>query len=196
MKVAALVLAADVGSGFDRCKYLSRFRGTTLIEHVVGEVQKWPVDAVVVVLGPQAESILEATDFGESIIVIDLEWEEGEAAALRVGIDTLYRLDEFDTVVLIHADQTGSRANEVERLLDQHRSGHRPAVVPKYRYAAGHPVVIGDSLWPRLIGMEGSATFDQILQSHPDWVDEVWFDRLPVRRVHTPDDVADILELR
>ncbi len=196
MKTAALVLAADVGSGFDGCKYLSEFRGTTLIEHVVGEVHKWPVDTVVVVLGPHAEGILEAADLGVSIVVIDLEWEEGEAAALRVGIDTLYRLDEFDTVVLIHADQTGSRADEVERLLEQHRSGHRPAVVPKYRYATGHPVVIGDSLWPRLIGMEGSATFDQILQSHPDWVDEVWFDRLQVRRVHTPDDVADILELR
>lgn len=196
MKTAALILAADVGSGFDGCKYLSAFRGTTLIEHVVGEVHKWPVDAVVLVLGPQAEGILDAADFGESIIVIDLEWEEGEAAALRVGIDTLYRLDEFDTVVLIHADQTGSRSDEVERLLEQHRSGHRPAVVPKYRYATGHPVVVGDSLWPRLIGMEGSATFDQILQSHPDWVDEVWFDRLQVRRVHTPDDAADILELR
>lgn len=196
MKVAALVLAADVGSGFDECKYLTDFRGSTLIEHVVAEVQAWPVDSVIVVLGSHAETILDRTDLGESIIVIDLEWEEGEAAALRVGIDTLYRLDEYDTVVLTYADHPGSRPQEVARLLEQYRSGHRPAVVPKYRYVVGHPVVIGETLWPRLISMEGSAGFDQILQAHPDWVDEVWFDRLPVPRVHTPEDVADILKLR
>ncbi len=196
MKVAALVLAADVGSGFDECKYLTEFRGSTLIEHVVAEVHRWPVDAVIVVLGSHAEAILDRTDLGESMIVIDLEWEEGEAAALRVGIDTLYRLDEYDTVVLTYADHPGSRPDEVARLIEKYRSGHRPAVVPKYRYVVGHPVVLGETLWPRLISMEGSAGFDQILQAHPDWVDEVWFDRLPVPRVHTPEDVADILKLR
>ena len=113
-----------------------------------------------------------------------------------MGIDALYRFDEFDTVVLIHGDQTGSRPDEVARLLEHHRSGHRPAVVPKFRYAGGHPVVVGDVLWPRLVNMEGSATFDQVLQAHPDWVDEVWFDRLPTRRVREPDDILDILEPR
>jgi CTP:molybdopterin cytidylyltransferase MocA len=196
VKVAALVLAADIGSGFDGSKYLAAFRDTTLIEHVVGEVRQWPVDEVIVVLGPAAEDILADSDLGDATVVIDLEPKEGEAAALRVGIDTLYRLDEFDTVVLIHADQTGSKPEEVGRLLEQHRSGHKPAVVPKFRYATGHPVVIGEILWPRLMSMEGSATFDQILQTHTDWVDEVWFDRLPVRRVLTPDDVVDILQPR
>jgi len=196
VKVAALVLAADTGSGFDGSKYLTAFRDKTLIEHVVGEVRQWPVDDVFVVLGPYADDILSAADLGDVTVVIDLEPKEGEAAALRVGIDTLYRLDEFDTVVLIHADQIGSNPEEVARLIEQHQEGHKPAVVPKFRYAVGHPVVLGEILWPRLISMEGSATFDQILQTHTDWVDEVWFDRLPIRRVLTPDDVVDILQPR
>jgi CTP:molybdopterin cytidylyltransferase MocA len=196
VKVAALVVASDVGSGFAGSKFLSGFRGTTLIEYVLAEVRRWPVDQVFVVLGPDAEAILEAADLGEVIVVIDLEAEEGEAAALRVGIDTLYRLDEYDTVVLIHADQPGSRPEEVARLIGQHRAGHKPAVVPKYRYATGHPIVIGEVLWPRLANLEGAATVDQMLRAHPDWVDEVWFDRLPARRAHTPDDLVDILQHR
>jgi nicotine blue oxidoreductase len=196
VKVAALVIAADLGSGFSGSKYLVPFRGAKLIEAVVAEVHDWPVDSVIVVLGPDAESILDNADLGEATVVIDLEWEEGEAAALRVGIDTLYRSDEFDTVVLTYADQPGSRSAEVGRLLEHHKEGHRPAVVPKYRYAPGHPVVIGETLWPRLVSMEGSAGFDQILQAHPDWVEEVWFDRLPSPRVRTPDDLEDILNLR
>lgn len=192
LKVAAMVLAADVGSGFDGSKYLAAFRDSTLIEHVMSEVHGWPVDSVFVVLGPNAEEILDQADLGDATVVIDLQGQESDAASLRVGIDTLYRLDEFDTLVLIHADYPGSRGDEVLRMLEQHRESHRSAVVPKYRYAVGHPVVIGDGLWPRLISMEGTASFDQLLQAHPDWVDEVWFDRLPGRRVLTPDDLVDV----
>lgn len=192
MKVAAMVLAADVGSGFVGPKHLAPFRGSTLIEAVVAEVSKWPVDIVIVVLGPNAEEIVDRADLGEAIVVIDLEWKEGEAAALRVGIDTLYRLDEYDTVVLTHADYPGTRADEVARLIEKHHESHKPAVVPKFRYAVGHPVVIGEMLWPRLISMEGASSFDQILATHPDWVEEVWFDRLPGKRALTSDDLADI----
>ena len=196
MKVAAMVLAADVGSGFVGPKHLAPFRGSTLIEEVVAEVHQWPVDEVIVVLGPHAEEIVDRADLGDAIIVIDLEWKEGEAAAVRVGIDTLYRLDEFDTVVLTHADYPGTGADEVARLLEQHTDGHKPAVVPKYRYAIGYPAVIGEMLWPRLISMEGASVFDQILATHPDWVEEVWFDRQPAKRAMTPDDLIDIESVR
>ncbi len=196
MKVAALVIAADGGVGFSGSKYLTPFRGSTLLEHVVGEVASWPVDTVVVVLGADAENVLANTELGDVVLVIDLEWEEGEAAALRVGIDTLYRMDEFDTVVLTYGDQPDTRADEVSRLLDQHRSGHRPAVVPKYRYTVGRPAVLGEVLWPRLLSMEGTSGVDQLLQTHPDWVDEVWFDRLAPRRVQTRDDLERVLKLR
>lgn len=196
MKVAALVLAADAGSGFEGSKYLAPFRDSTLIEEVIAEVQQWPIDQVIVVLGPDAEEILEKADLGDAMVVMDLEWGEGEAASLRVGIDTLYRLDEFDTLVLIHADEPGSRGEEVLRLLDKHRDSHRPAVVPKYRYAVGHPIVVDEMLWSRLISMEGTASVDQLLQAHPDWVEEVWFDRLPGRRALTPEDLVDIQSAR
>ncbi len=191
-----MVLATDVGAGFEGPKHLAPFRTSTLIEEVVAEVQQWPVDTVIVVLGPDAEEIIDVADLGDSMLVIDLEWAEGEAASLRVGIDTLYRLDQFDTLVLIHADQPGSRGEEVLRMLEHHRDSHRPAVVPKFRYALGHPVVIGEALWPRLISMEGKSSFDQLLQVHADWVEEVWFDRLPGKRALTPEDLADIESAR
>lgn len=191
-----MVLAADVGSGFAGSKYLAEFRDSTLIEHVVAEVNQWPVDSVIVVLGPDAEEILDKADLGDATVVIDLEGQQSDAGSLRVGIDTLYRLDEFETLVLIHADYPGSRGEEVLRMLEHHRESHKLAVVPKFRYAVGHPVVIGEGLWPRLISMEGTASFDQLLQAHPDWVEEVWFDRLPGKRVLSADDLVDLQSLR
>jgi CTP:molybdopterin cytidylyltransferase MocA len=196
VKVAALVLAADAGPEFAGSKYLAPLRNSSLIEEVVAEVRQWPVDEVIVVLGPDAEAIVDRADLGDATIVIDLEWSEGEASLLRVGIDTLFRLDEFDVLVFTHADEPGSRGEEVLRMLDKHRESQRPAVVPKYRYAVGHPIVLGELLWPRLISMEGTASIDQLLQAHPDWVTEVWFDRLPGKRVMTPDDLIDIQSAR
>lgn len=196
MKTAAIVLAVDDSPGFPSSKYLSQFRGATLIETVVAEVHKWPVDTVLVVLGAAADEILERADLGDSLIVIDLEPDGGAVAGLRIGIDTLYRLDDYDTAVLMHADQPGSSAIEVARMLEHHRAGHRPAVVPKYRYSIGHPVVVGEVIWPRLISTEGTTSFDRVLQAHPDWVDEVWFDRLPPRRVSSPGDLDDLLKVR
>ncbi len=196
MKVAAIVLAADAGSGFDGPKHLAPFRSSTLIEEVVAEVHQWPVDTVIVVLGPDAEEILQAADLGDAMLVVDLEWEEGAAASLRVGIDTLYRLDEYDTLVLVDADQPGTRGDEVLRMLERRRESHRPAIVPKFRYAVGRPIVVGEELWPRLISLEGTASVDQLLQAHPDWVEEVWFDRLPGKRARTPEDLVDISSAR
>ena len=196
MKVAAILLALDDSPGFEGSKYLSQFRGATLIETVVSDVRKWPVDTVLVVLGAAADDILERADLGESLIVVDLEPDGGAVSGLRIGIDTLYRLDEYDTAVLMHADQPGSSAAEVARMLEHHRSGHRPAVVPKYRYTTGHPVIVGEVIWPRLISMEGTTSFDRVLQAHPDWVEEVWFDRLPPRRVSGPGDLEDLLKVR
>lgn len=196
MKTAAIVLAVDESPGFPGSKYLSQFRGATLIETVVAEVHKWPVDAVLVVLGAAADEILARADLGDSLVVVDLEPNGGAVAGLRIGIDTLYRLDEYDTAVLMHADQPGSSASEVARMLEHHRAGHKPAVVPKYRYSIGQPVVVGEVIWPRLISMEGTTGFDRVLQAHPDWVDEVWFDRLPPRRVSSPGDLEDLLKVR
>lgn len=196
MKVAALALAADAGSGFDGSKYLSPLRDSTLIETVVAEIHTWPIDAVIVVLGPDAERIVAATDLGEATIVIDPEWEEGEAAPLRVGLDTVYRTDEFDTLVLTYLDDPAPYAEVVAQLLEARHRGRRPAVVPKYRYAVGHPLVVGEELWPRFISMEGQTSVDQVLQSHPDWVEEVWFDRLPSRRILSQDDLLDVRRVR
>jgi nicotine blue oxidoreductase len=196
VKTAAIVLAVEDSPGFRGSKYLSELRGATLIELVVAEVHEWPVDTVLVVLGAAAEEILEQADLGDSVIVVDLEPNGGSVAGLRIGIDTLYRFDEYDTAVLMHADQPGSSSVEVARMLERHRAGHKPAVVPKYRYSTGHPVVVGELIWPRLISMEGTTSFDRVLQAHPDWVDEVWFDRLPPRRVIRPSDIEDLRTTR
>ena len=64
--------------------------------------------------------------------------------------------------------------------------------MPKYRYAWGNPVVVERSLWPRLMSLEGDEGAKRLLQAHPDWVHEVWFEQRPPRDIDTRADFDDL----
>ena len=186
MRTVALIIAGDAGSGFVRSKYLEPYRGTPMIEHVVAESNDWPVDERIVVLGPDADPILEEADLGDATIVIDPEWGEGLAASLRVGVDLLLRGPTTDRVVLALADQPGVDVDMVGALLAA--LGEADAAVPKYRYRRGWPVAVSADLFDLLLGLEGPTEIHDVLESHANRVTEVWVDRLEPPRLRSPSD--------
>jgi CTP:molybdopterin cytidylyltransferase MocA len=187
MRTVALVIANDPGTGFEGSKYVSSDRGASMIERVVAKAESWPVDEVVVVLGPDADQIIANTGLGEATLVIDPEWAEGIAASLRVAIDLIMRGPATDRIVVALADQPGVDDATIEALLD--RWGGKGAVVPKYRYRRGWPVVLSSDLFDLVLGMEGAADLHDVLQTHAEDVEEVMFDRLEPTRVLTPSDL-------
>jgi CTP:molybdopterin cytidylyltransferase MocA len=182
-----VVLANEPGSGFSGSKYLGDVAGTTMIDRVLTDVSGWPVDDVVVVLGPDAEEIIAAMSSTDATVAIDLEWEEGSAASLRVGLDVVVRGPATDFVVVAFADQLGIRAEDVAALVKAAEGA--AASVPKYRYRRDFPVVLGRGIWERLLGSEGDVDLLDLLESHPDGVQEVWFEHLTASRIRTPDDM-------
>lgn len=186
-RTVAVVLASEPGSGFTGSKYLSDVGGIPMIDRVLADVSGWPVDETVIVLGPDAEQILAVMAPTDATVVIDLEWSEGSAASLRVGLDVVMRGPSTDCVVITPADQPGIRAEDVEALVDAAQGA--TASVPKYRYRRGFPVVLGRNIWERLLGSEGDVDLLDLLESHPDGVQEVWFEHLAGPRIRTPDDL-------
>ncbi len=187
MRTVALIVANDPGTGFARSKYLEPVRGTAMLEQVVADAAAWPVDEVVLVLGPDAEDIIANAELGDTTIAIDPEWEEGIAASLRVGIDLLLRGPGTNRVVVALGDQPGVASETVEAMLQQ--SSGLGAVVPKYRYRRGWPVVLCSDLWDLLLGLEGSADLHDMLESHAEGVEELWVDRLEPPRMLAPSDI-------
>ena len=186
-RTVAVVLANDPGSGFTGSKYLSDVGGITLIDRSLADASVWPVDEVVVVLGPDAEDIAATLGSWDVTIVIDPEWEEGSAASLRVGIDVVMRGPAADFVVIAFADQAGVLASDIASLLEA-AEGAR-AVVPKYRYRRGFPIVLARDAWEHLLGLEDDVDLLALLESHSEGVTEVWVDHLQVPRVQRPDDL-------
>src|SRR5205823_1163542 len=86
---AGLILAAGAGTRFGGgVKQLAPLRGRPLLEYAVEAMLAVPVlDPVVVVLGHAADEILRSVELGEADVVVCREWERGQSASLRQGVE-------------------------------------------------------------------------------------------------------------
>ncbi len=191
--IAALILAAGGSRRLGRPKQLEPWGSTTLLGQVVTEARSLEgVGEVWVVLGAHLDEILEGVDLEDCGVVENPEWEEGLASSLRVGLDAINRLSQAESVLVMLGDQPGIQPQVVADVIRVARRSSAPAVVPKYRYTPGNPVLFHRSLWARLMSLTGDQGAAQLLKAHPEWVEEVWLDSLPPRDVDTDMDVQDL----
>jgi molybdenum cofactor cytidylyltransferase len=193
MTTAAVVLAAGGSRRLGRTKQLESWGESNLLGHVISRTFEFPVDEVWVVLGHDADRILAETDLGDAYVVENLEWEEGIASSLRVGLDAVTRLSRCDRALIVIGDQPDVPIDMVVDLIESHGRAGKPVTLPKYRYSWGNPVLVDRVLWPRLMSLEGDEGAKRLWQAHPEWVNEVWVSESSPRDVDTE---ADIRELR
>ena len=196
MSTAALILAAGKSKRFGEPKQLADWRGRPLLEHVVARVRGWPqVQSVYVVLGANAEPIMEGIDLSDATVVENLEWREGVASSLRAGLDALIGDRTADRVLIVLGDQPLVPDGVIPMLLEAGRRSGRPVVIPRYRVVRGHPVLVERFLWPRLVaGLEGDQGARNLFLSHTEWVEEVLVPDKPPRDIDTQDDLSDLRE--
>jgi len=192
MSTAAVVLAAGSSRRLGRPKQLEPWGDTNLLGHVVERTRSFPVDEIWVVLGHETERMLAETPLEDVFVVENLEWEEGLASSLRVGLDALTRLSRCDRALIVIGDQPEISSSVVEELFRSHSDSGKPVTVPKYRYSWGNPVLVERSLWPRLMSLEGDEGAQRLWHAHPEWVNEVWVSDSSPRDVDTENDVADL----
>lgn len=193
MTVAALVLAAGGSARLGRLKQLEPWGNSTLLGHVMEQVRGFPLDEIWVVLGADADRILDEVDLEGCSVVENLEWQEGMASSLRVGLDALIQTSRAEAALVVIGDQPDLDRRVIDEMVEAFRRGRRPVVIPKYRYTWGNPVMVDRSLWPRLMSLEGDEGAKRLFRAHPEWVEEIWVDHLPPRDVDTE---ADVQELR
>jgi CTP:molybdopterin cytidylyltransferase MocA len=189
MSTVAVVIAAEPGEGFKRSRYLADVRGVPMLEGIVREVARWPVDDVIVVLGSNSEEIAERADLGSATIIIDPDWHEGQSSPIRAALDLVSRDRSVDLVVLVRGDQPGVEGTVAEALIEAAINDDADAVVPKYRYAQGWPVVIGPDLWDRFLSIEGSLDVHDVIATHASTRLDVWVDHLEPRCITDSEDL-------
>jgi len=135
--IAGLILAAGAGTRFgDEQKLLADLRGRPLLEHAIRAQCAVPeIQRVVVVLGANAAGLLAAVDFDHAEPHICPEWDEGQSASLRSGIEELAGAEK---VVVTLGDAPLVTAAVISRVL-----AAEPPARAVYDGQPGHPVVLG-----------------------------------------------------
>lgn len=189
MTTAAIILAVDDSPGFAGSKYLADVGGEPLIRKTVRGTESWDVKERIVVLGPDADAISDVLANENVTTVIDPEWAEGSAASLRAAIDFVTRDRSITSLVFARGDQLDVSETVVAELIAKAAQTGADAVFPKYRYARGWPVLVGGSVFERLLGTEGDVDLHAFLSAHAATIDECHFDRLSPQVITTPDDL-------
>lgn len=143
-RVAGILLAAGAGSRAGGPKALRRDgSGMPWLQRAVGALREGGCDAVLVVLGAEAERAAALVPAGATVVVAE-DWADGLSASLRAGLAAAP--PEATAVVVTLVDLPGLPAAAVERLLalPLDASTLRRAT---YDGRPGHPVVLGRDHW-------------------------------------------------
>ena len=122
------------------------------------------------------------------------DWAEGASSGLRAGLDTMWRSPHLETAVVLDVAFPGVDADVLVKLLESPRSpfpSRSPSPNTDMRAALRSWSIV--FLWPRLMGLEGPVDLVEMLNAHADWLQELWIDLVPPRRIDTADDLVSML---
>jgi CTP:molybdopterin cytidylyltransferase MocA len=147
--IAGLILAAGGGTRFgSEPKLLADLGGRPLLEWAVAAQSAVPaLERIVVVLGAHADEIIARADLLDAEPVVCPDWESGQAASLRCGLEALRGASK---VIVTLGDAPLITAQVVAMFVDQ-----PPGTRAVYGGRPGHPVVLGRKQISALMSLQG-----------------------------------------
>jgi CTP:molybdopterin cytidylyltransferase MocA len=143
--VAAVVLAAGAGRRLGQPKALVTLGGELLVERAVRTASTAGCTPIIVVLGSNADDVLERAKLEDARPVVAEDWSEGMGASLRTGIDAAAQLG-CQAIVILLVDQPRIGPEALRRLRDAWEAGAMAAVAT-YDGQPRNPTVLDRSIW-------------------------------------------------
>lgn len=162
-RIAGILLAAGTASRLGKTKQLLPFRGSTLLGRTMENAAASDLDELVVVLGHDADRIMQSLDFSGMKTVINKDYSKGQSTSLIKGLDAVS--PSCAGALFILADQPLVTPDMINRLIRAFQASEAPLVIPFYRDRRGNPVLVARSLFPRLLSLSADtgarALFDE-----------------------------------
>lgn len=182
--IAGLLLAAGRSTRFGGDKLLAPLHGRAVLSWSASALAG-VVDALFVVVPPDAPARVAALDGIPSVIVEHAGRDAGMASSIGAGIAALPA--GVEAVVIALADQPGVAPDVMRRLCARWREGRDTAVAPRYRDGRGHPVLFGRATFGALATLEGDSGARSVLDALGAELAIVDVDETTPADVDTPD---------
>lgn len=155
--IAVIILAAGASSRMGRTKALLPWRGKTVLEHLVAQVEAAAISRLVVVTGSSHAEIVGRTVLAPDRLCENPDWEQGMGTSIRAGVNLLLqRFPECKGVLVLLADQPLVDAEYLEIICSQFSGAPECLVATRHGNSNGVPALFG------------SAYFDHLRQLPPE----------------------------
>ena len=166
--VLGVVLAAGTSDRFGESnKLLAEWEGRPLVAHVAGTLSRSAVDAVVVVVGHEADRVRAAVEGPDVTVVDNPDYEAGQATSVRRG--ALAARDRgADAALFALGDMPTVRPGTVDTLVSAFRAGAGSALAAAHEGTRGNPVLFGARHFDALADLSGDVGGREILLGDDD----------------------------
>ena len=172
MGVSAILLAAGESARMGQNKALLPWKGKTLLEFQLDQLQRTTVEKTIVVLGFEAEKLLPLVEKAvETSVVINPHYPSGKCSSIKAGMRALPL--QSDSVIILAVDQPRPYYL-LQELIEWHLSCGNLISLPVYEGEHGHPPIFAHSLFPELLEIsEEEMGLRQIIRCHRTQVAEL-----------------------
>lgn len=191
--IAAIIPAAGSSERMGEPKALLSYRGTTFLETILQACSALSLKRRIVVLGSDADRIVQAVDLSGETVLINPDPASGPLRSVQLAIRQV--LDHpVEAVLVWHVDRPHVGIATAEALIDRFREGAAGIVVPVYSGRRGHPVLFARAVFEELLTAPLSGGARQVVRADPARVATVTVsDRAVCEDIDTPDDYAALL---
>jgi molybdenum cofactor cytidylyltransferase len=189
MMISAIVLAAGESKRMGQTKQLLDLEGKSILQWVLDNLCRSQVDEVILVLGHDADRILQTIDTHRVKVVINKNYREGMITSIEQGLMNLN--DKVQAFFIVLADQPGVSPEVFDRLITEFRRviPEKNIVLPTFRGRIGHPALFSAKYRKEASRIKGDVGLRQILQEHPEDILAVEMDTDSILQdIDTPDD--------
>lgn len=151
--ISAIVLAAGTSSRMGRPKPLLKVGGQRLLERVLTAVHHSAAEEVIVVLGSDADRVLEKVPVNGVNVVVNERYPEGISTSIRAGIRSLS--PEAESALVVLGDQPFLRSETLDTLGKEWKATGAPVLIPTFKGVRGNPVLLDRSVFGDVQGITG-----------------------------------------
>lgn len=153
-KIAVVILAAGGSTRMQgHVKPLLPWRDKTLIEHMIEIAQHSCADETLVVLGAHADVVRPIVEKTGVRIIVNLEWQTGQASSIRAGLNAL--APNIAAVIFVNADQPLLTSAVIDALIARYRETGASIIASVFAGRRGNPALFARPHFGELRALQG-----------------------------------------
>jgi molybdenum cofactor cytidylyltransferase len=142
--------------------------GRPMVQRVVDAALGSRASSTILVIGNEAEEVLEAVAGRPVTVVVNPDYAEGMSTSLRAGLAAVDPA--ADGALVLLGDQPFVSSALLDALIDRFARVGKPVVRPSAEGRPGNPVLFSATLFPEIVGERGDVGGRRVIERLADEV--------------------------